>query len=183
VGSAHPDDSRDGIAVAALEPFRGYATALRTSLPAATWVRDAFHGTRLGFGAMDEVRRRVQQETFGHRGRRDDPLFTIQAAGGRRTGRSEPGGPLTWPSIELAKPVAGDLARVSPRTTLAASWVRGDHSRALEVAADRGSGDDQIVVLGQVPADGLGAGVQAGAGELLAQLEDQLDGRGLDSTR
>jgi transposase len=35
---------RDGITVAALDPFRGYATALRTQLPGAVRVLDAFHG-------------------------------------------------------------------------------------------------------------------------------------------
>jgi len=60
------------------DPFHGYATALRTSLPGATRVLDAFHVTRLGFAAVDDVRRRVQQESTGHRGRREDPLFTIR---------------------------------------------------------------------------------------------------------
>jgi transposase len=54
-------------------PLRGYASALRTSLPDATRVLDAFHVTRLGFAAVDDVRRRVQEETTGHRERRDDP--------------------------------------------------------------------------------------------------------------
>lgn len=76
--SAQPQQWREGIVVAALDPFRGYATALRTSLPDATRVLDAFHVTRLGFAAVDDVRRRVQQETTGHRGRRDDPLFRIR---------------------------------------------------------------------------------------------------------
>lgn len=39
---------RDGIELAALDPFRGYATALRTQLPQATRVLDAFHVVRLG---------------------------------------------------------------------------------------------------------------------------------------
>ena len=33
---------------------------------------------RLGTQAMDEVRRRVQQDTTGHRGRNGDPLYGIQ---------------------------------------------------------------------------------------------------------
>lgn len=33
---------------------------------------------RLGFAAVDDVRRRVQQQTTAHRGRKDDPLFTIR---------------------------------------------------------------------------------------------------------
>jgi transposase len=48
---------RDGVRVAALDPFRGYATALRTSLPNATRVLDAFHVVRLGLDALDQVRR------------------------------------------------------------------------------------------------------------------------------
>jgi transposase len=59
-------------------PTTGYATALRTSLPHATGVLDAFHVTRLGFAAVDDVRRRVQQDDLGHRGRKDDPLYSIR---------------------------------------------------------------------------------------------------------
>jgi len=35
---------------------------------------------KLGGHALDEVRRRVQQETLGHRGRKGDPLFGIRLA-------------------------------------------------------------------------------------------------------
>jgi len=76
--SAQPEDWRDGVAVAALDPYRGYATALSSSLPKAVRVLDAFHVTRLGFAAVDDVRRRVQRDTLGHRGRRDDPLYRIR---------------------------------------------------------------------------------------------------------
>jgi len=47
-------------------------------------VLDAFHLTRLGFAAVDEVRRRVQQHSTGHRGRRDDPLYRIRRVPRRR---------------------------------------------------------------------------------------------------
>jgi transposase len=60
--------------VAVLDPFRGYARPLRTHLD-ATVVLDAFHTVRLGFAAVDDVRRRAQQETTGHRGRTHDPLY------------------------------------------------------------------------------------------------------------
>ena len=33
---------------------------------------------KLGTAAVDEVRRRVQQDIHGHRGRRDDPLYRIR---------------------------------------------------------------------------------------------------------
>jgi len=58
-----------------LDPFRGYATALSTSLPHAVGVLDAFHVVRLGLAAVDDVRRRVQQQTLGRRGHRDDSLY------------------------------------------------------------------------------------------------------------
>ncbi len=76
--SAQPASWRAGIEVAAADPFRGYATALRTCLPDAVRVLDAFHVTRLGLAAVDDVRRRVQQQTFGHRGYREDPLYRIR---------------------------------------------------------------------------------------------------------
>jgi transposase len=62
---------RAGIRIAALDPYRGYAWTLRTALPWAVRVLDAFDVVRLGFAAMDdEVRRRIQQELTGHRGRK-----------------------------------------------------------------------------------------------------------------
>ena len=69
---------RDQISVAALDPYRGYATALRTSLPHAVRVLDAFHVVRLGLDAVDQIRRRVQQDTLGQRGHAADPLFGIR---------------------------------------------------------------------------------------------------------
>ena len=36
---------------------------------------DSFHVVALAAGRLDECRRRVQQETTGHRGRKDDPLY------------------------------------------------------------------------------------------------------------
>ena len=36
---------------------------------------DHFHAIKLANTAIDDVRRRVQQTTVGHRGRKDDPLY------------------------------------------------------------------------------------------------------------
>ena len=69
---------RAGIKVATLDPFQGYKNALDDELEDAIAVLDAFHVVKLGTAAMDEVRRRVQQETLGHRGRKGDPLYGIQ---------------------------------------------------------------------------------------------------------
>ncbi len=56
-----------GIEHAALDRFRGYANALRDQLPDAVAVLDAFHVVKLGTQVVDEVRRRMQQETLGRR--------------------------------------------------------------------------------------------------------------------
>jgi transposase len=75
---ARSADFRGGVKVATLDPFRGYANALRDELSEAVPVLDAFHVVKLAAGAMDEVRRRVQQDTLGHRGRAGDPLFRVR---------------------------------------------------------------------------------------------------------
>jgi len=63
-----------------LDPFRGYANAIDDELQDAVAVLDAFHVVRLGLKAMEETRRRVQQQQLGHRGHRDDPLYRIRNA-------------------------------------------------------------------------------------------------------
>ena len=44
-------------------------------VPQATLVADPFHVTKLANTKLDECRRRVQNETLGHRGRKSDPLY------------------------------------------------------------------------------------------------------------
>jgi transposase len=73
--SKQPNTFTAGIKHASLDPFRGYANALRDKLPDAVAVLDAFHVVKLGTQLVDEVRRRVQQETLGHRGHKNDPLY------------------------------------------------------------------------------------------------------------
>ncbi len=72
------DAFRRRVQVAALDPFAGYKTAIDDKLEDAVAVLDAFHIVKLGTAAVDGVRRRVQQDTLGHRGRKGDPLYGIQ---------------------------------------------------------------------------------------------------------
>ena len=51
-----------------------------------------------------------------------------------------------------------------------------DQSGGAAVAANRGDGHGQVVVVLQMPGDGVGAGVEALAGQGVAQLDDQVDG-------
>ena len=66
------------VEVATLDPFHGYKNAIDDKLADATAVLDAFHVVALAGRAVDEVRRRVQQEIHGHRGRSGDPLYGIR---------------------------------------------------------------------------------------------------------
>lgn len=70
-----PEPWKQGIELVALDPFRGYAKGIRLGLPHARQVVDHFHVIRLANRAVDEVRRRVQHESLGHRGRKHDPLY------------------------------------------------------------------------------------------------------------
>jgi transposase len=76
--AAKPARWRAGIAHVVIDPYQPYATAVRHELPDAKVVVDHWHVIRLGNAALDQVRRRVQQTTTGHRGRRDDPLYRIR---------------------------------------------------------------------------------------------------------
>ncbi len=76
--AARSESFRDGVEVATLDPFHGYKNAIDDQLEDAVAVLDAFHVVKLGTQATDDVRRRVQQDTTGHRGRRNDPLYGIR---------------------------------------------------------------------------------------------------------
>jgi transposase len=69
---------RVGVKIATLDPFHGYKNTFDDQLEDAVAVLDAFHVVKLATAVVDDVRRRVQQETTGHRGRRDDPLYRVR---------------------------------------------------------------------------------------------------------
>jgi transposase len=69
---------RDGVEVVAMDGFTGFKTATAEELPDAVAVVDPFHVVRLAGDALDECRRRVQQDTRGHRGRKGDPLYSAR---------------------------------------------------------------------------------------------------------
>ncbi|MEQ8717166.1 MAG: ISL3 family transposase, partial [Acidimicrobiales bacterium] len=76
--AAKPPRWSAGIAHAVIDPYQPYATAVANQLPDARLVVDHFHVIRLANAALDEVRRRVQHDTLGHRGRSGDPLYRIR---------------------------------------------------------------------------------------------------------
>jgi len=73
--AARPDGWCEQVRWATLDLSNSYRSVFDTMLPDAIQVADPFHVVRLGNTALDECRRRVQNELFGHRGRKDDPLY------------------------------------------------------------------------------------------------------------
>ncbi|MXW07472.1 MAG: ISL3 family transposase [Gammaproteobacteria bacterium] len=63
---------------AVLDMSGPYQVAYDKVLPHADQVADPFHVVRLANHSVDLVRRRVQNETLGHRGRKSDPLYRIR---------------------------------------------------------------------------------------------------------
>jgi transposase len=74
--AGRPQAWRDLLEVVAMDGFTGFKTATTEELPDAVAVMDPFHVVRLAGDALDQCRRRLQQDLHGHRGRSGDPLFS-----------------------------------------------------------------------------------------------------------
>jgi transposase len=72
---AQPEAWRQAIRWGVLDLSGPYRKTFEDSLPDAVQVADPFHLVKLANQRLDECRRRVQNETLGHRGRKDDPLY------------------------------------------------------------------------------------------------------------
>ena len=115
------------VGTVALDPWRGYANALVAPLGHARVVVDHFHAIKLANTVVDQVRRRIQQATLGHRGRKPDPLYRIRklllTAAEQLTSRGR---------VRLR---AG-LAAGDPTGEVAAAWQGKELLRAVYAAGD-----------------------------------------------
>ena len=66
---------RQQVQVVTMDGLAGYACAVDQVLPDATKVMDPFHVIHLAAGKLSGCRQRLQRETTGRRGRKDDPLY------------------------------------------------------------------------------------------------------------
>jgi transposase len=125
--SARPQAWLAGVGTVALDPWRGYASALVVPLGHATVVVDHFHAIKLANTVVDQVRRRTQQAALGHRGRKHDPLYRIRklllTAAEQLTGRG-------WARLRAGL-TAGD-----PSGEVAAAWQGKELLRAVYAAGD-----------------------------------------------
>ena len=75
---AQPAEWLGRISVVATDLHEGFRNGLSPHLDHAVKVADAFHVVQVANRCLDQTRRRVQNETLGHRGRKDDPLYRIR---------------------------------------------------------------------------------------------------------
>jgi transposase len=132
------------VAVAALDPFRSYDTALRAGLPAATVVLDPFHAIKLAQNTIDTVRRRVQHDSLGHRGRRDDPLYGIRRVLLRGAERH---------TVRSYTRLLAGLAAGDPHGHVAAAWIATQQLRHVYGAQDLTQARDRLFTFYTLCAD------------------------------
>jgi transposase len=126
---------RDGVETVALDPHAGYRSGLLTGfadradrgLTAPVYVVDHFHAIQLANAAIDDIRRRVQHETLGHRGRGGDPLYGIRRVLLRGAERLTT---RAWDRL-LTGLDAGD-----PHGEVGAGWIAKEDLRGVYAAAD-----------------------------------------------
>ena len=102
-----------GVTAGTIDLSATYKSVFDDVLPKATLVADPFHLVKLANAKVDECRRRVQNETLGHRGRKSDPLYRIRRLlllGKKRL--DEPG----------REKIMGYLAAGDPRGELQMTW-------------------------------------------------------------
>jgi transposase len=75
---AQPPGWLEHVGVVATDLAESYRSGLAGRLDHAVRVADPIHVVRAGNRCLDKVRRRVQNETLGHRGRKGDPLYRIR---------------------------------------------------------------------------------------------------------
>ena len=70
--ASRPNTWRENIEIVAMDGFTGFKSAAAEELPGARAVMDPFHVVHLAGDALDECRRRIQQELHHRRGRATD---------------------------------------------------------------------------------------------------------------
>lgn len=121
------DEWRANVRFATLDLSSSYRSVFNAVLPHATQNADPFHLVRLANAKVDECRRRVQNELFGHRGRKDDPLYRTRrllTKAEERLGDSGTERPL------------GLLRAGDPKGDVTAAWHAKEVVRELYAHAD-----------------------------------------------
>jgi transposase len=137
---ARPEPWRDAICWAVLDLSGPWRLAFDTMLPDAVQVADPFHVVKLANQRLDEVRRRVQQETLGHRGHKHDPLYRSRRLLTRADERLDDKGRTK---------LVGLLEAGDPRGEVRTAWHAKETVRGIYDIADPDLADEFVTRLGQ----------------------------------
>lgn len=124
---ARPDRWKQAVAFGVLDLSGPYRKTFDDTLPEATQVADPFHVTKLANQKLDECRRRVQNETLGHRGRKDDPLYRARRLLTKAHERLDEHGDTK---------LAGLLAAGDPRGEVRTTWHAKEVVRSVYEITD-----------------------------------------------
>lgn len=115
------------ITVGTLDLSGPYRSVFEAMTPEATLVADPFHVVRHANTKLDECRRRVQNETVGHRGRKHDPLYRARRLLTKAEERLEDAG---------KEKLLGLLRAGDPKGHVATAWHAKEAARELYAHAD-----------------------------------------------
>lgn len=156
---------RGQVEVCAIDPHRGYLNGVARKLPKTVLVLDVFHVVRLGNRRVDAARRRVQNETLGHRGRKNDPLFRARKLllmGAERHTEA------SLARMEAAF-VAGD-----PYEEVACVWVAKELLRNVYKATDRRDANGRLFRFYDWCADHADIPELVSLAEVIEEWQDEL---------
>lgn len=120
------------VAYGTLDLSGPYRKVFNDVLPFATQVADPFHLVKLANEKLDECRRRVQNEVFGHRGHKNDPLYRARRLLTKADERIDDKG---------REKLLGLLAAGDPKSEVTTTW------HAKEVVRSIYDLDNEIIAL------------------------------------
>ena len=136
--TAQPQPWRDGIRFGVLDLSGPYRKTFGDVLPEAMQVADPFHLCKLANTKLDECRRRVQNDTLGHRGRKSDPLYRARRLLTKAAERLDEGG--------TAK-LTGLLAAGDPLGEVRLTWHAKEATRGIYDLTDPALAEEYVCEL------------------------------------
>jgi transposase len=116
-----------------------YRKVFNDGLDHVIQVADPFHLVKLANSKLDECRRRVQQDTLGHRGHKDDPLYRARRLLTKAHERLDERGDTK---------LRGLLTAGDPKGEVRMAWHAKETVRSIYGVADPGVAHDFVAQLG-----------------------------------
>jgi len=130
---------RDQVRFAALDLSGPYRRVFTLMLPGAVQVADPFHLVKLANTKLDECRRRVQNETMGHRGHKADPLYRCRRLLTKAEERLDVKGREKLMGLLRAGDPNGDVATMwQAKEAVRELYAHGDPDLALQWVTELG---------------------------------------------